>query len=110
MGLALFKERRLDNRRRLTGLLPGRLTKVSTGKDLPVKLVDVSQNGIGIIANEPLEPGSEIQLQLQERHISLLVAWVQPDFGKCDNFRYGLVTLNPEENIEQIFIDSGCLV
>jgi hypothetical protein len=110
MGLALFKERRLTQRRRLTGLLPGRLINVGTGQDLAVKPVDVSRNGLGIIVSQELELETEVRLQIQDRHVSMKVAWGQPDFSKSDRFRYGLIAISPEDDIEEEFIQSGCLV
>jgi hypothetical protein len=110
MGLALFKERRIVNRRRLTGLLPGRMVNAETGKDMAVKPVDISPNGLGIIIDSELEPGMEIHLKIKDRDIKFQVAWGQPDFGKNDRFRYGLVTLEPSDDIEKEFLESGCLV
>jgi hypothetical protein len=41
--------------------------------------------------------------------VRLQVAWCQRDFGKHDMFRYGLVTVDPEINLELAFISTGCL-
>ncbi len=110
MGLALFKERRTMNRRQLTGLLPGRMINIETGKDMAVKPIDISPNGLGIIIDLELKPGQEIHLSIKEGHIAFKVAWGQPDFGKSDRFRYGLVTINPDDDVEKEFLNAGCLV
>ncbi len=111
MGLALFKERRLADRRRLTGLLPGRLV-LETRQEIVCRPVDVSVNGLGIVVHDlrkQIEPGTVLFLLTKDGTTKLSVAWGQPDFGKQDLFRYGLVTTDPADNLEQMFLDSGCL-
>lgn len=109
MGLARFKERRLADRRQLTGLLPGRLIMASTRADLACRPVDVSANGLGIVVDKEIDPGTAVELQTRNGTVQLQVAWVQPDFGKQNMFRYGLVTLDPSLNLEEMFIAAGCL-
>lgn len=107
-----FQERRLASRRRLTGLMPGRLIFATSRQDIACKPVDVSENGMGIVVadqKQEIEPGIELLLVLQDCSIRLLVAWGTPDFGKQDYFRYGLVTVDPKDNLETLFIESGCL-
>lgn len=112
MGLALFKERRLADRRRLTGLLPGRVVFETTKQEIICRPVDVSANGMGIVVQnlrKEIEPGTILLLVTPDGPTKLTVAWAQPDFGKQDLFRYGLVTVDPADNLEQMFIDTGCL-
>jgi hypothetical protein len=108
MGLALFQERRMDLRKKLTGLLPGRL-RSSKGNDINCRPVDVSENGLGIISKDNLAVNDVVELQVKDILISLKVGWVKPDFGKRDLFRYGLVSQNAKYNLEEIFISSGCM-
>ena len=109
MGLALFKERRFADRRKLTGLLPGRLMLEQSNTELTCRPIDVSANGMGIVVSRELEPGTQVLLIMKERTIPLTIAWGSPDFGKQDMFRYGLITLNPADNLEEAFLASGCL-
>jgi len=109
MGLALFKERRLSDRRRLTGLLPGRLILDGAKQSLICKPVDVSSFGMGVVMAREIAPGTQMTLVIGEQEIALQVAWGQPDFGKQDMFRYGLVTLDPGVNLENEFVRAGCL-
>lgn len=109
MGLPAFKERRFS-RRRLTGLLPGRLVKNENHKDLMCKPVDVSEHGIGILCSEVIQPGTIILLVLKDREVQLQIAWGQQDFGKRDLYRYGLVTVDQKENLERIFEKGGCFL
>jgi hypothetical protein len=41
--------------------------------------------------------------------VELEIAWSQPDFGKQDMHRYGLVTVSPEIALEAEFVRAGCL-
>ena len=112
MGLTKFKERRVSDRRQLTGLLPGRLVLAATLADVACRPVDVSVNGLGIIAADQkrrLQPGVELLLLLKDRHIPLVVSWGQGDFGKQDLFRFGLVTVDTECDLEALFLRTGCL-
>jgi hypothetical protein len=61
MGLAKFKERRLTDRRQLTGLLPGRLIFAQSRADLVCRPVDVSVNGLGIVVNKEIDPGTALE-------------------------------------------------
>jgi hypothetical protein len=108
MGLALFKERRINDRLKLTGLMPGRMF-LATGEELSCRPVDVSASGLGILISKEIDPGTQVTLVIKNEKIELLVAWVQRDFGKQDMFRYGLVTLDANKNMESIFKNCGCL-
>lgn len=109
MGLPLFKEKRLSVRKRLTGLMPGRLQS-EHGVDISCQLKDVSTHGLGIVSQEQINLGDCLNLVMHDgTNIQLSVSWGQPGFGKRDEFRYGLVTKDPNIDLEQIFIDTGCL-
>lgn len=109
MGLALFKDRRINNRKKLTGMMPGRLVIDDTKEELTCRPVDVSNSGVGILIPKEIEKGKSITLYLHDRSISFKVAWVQRDFGKQDIFRYGLAATDLSLDIESIFIAYGCL-
>jgi len=108
MGAAAPKERRLGNRKKLTGLLPGRL-QTSDGRDVNCKPVDISPNGIGLVLNIEFDAGDHFNLVMKDKTIELEVAWVQPDFGKQDLFRYGLATIDQDIDLKKIFLEAGCL-
>ncbi len=110
MALALFAEKRLQQRRRLTGLLPGRL-KTEDGKDISCQPVNVSENGLGILTDSLLSIGDILTLFLKEDAIQLKVVWIKEDFGRRDFKRYGLEALKSEvPNLENVFVEAGCLV
>jgi hypothetical protein len=102
------KERRIGNRKALNGLLPGRL-RTLLGTDLVCKPVDVSPNGLGVLMSKEFELGTVMNLVMKDQVIELEVKWIQSDFHKEELFRYGLITPDVEINLEQIFLDAGCL-
>lgn len=109
MGIPVFKERRLSNRKKLTGLLPGRILD-PCNKNINCKPVDVSSHGLGFISDTEINAGSRLKLVMKDREIELLVTWGQPDFGKRDKFRYGTVVIDRSIDLEKVFTETGCLV
>lgn len=104
-----FQERRITSRRSPTGLMPGKLMLGGTERELVCRPVDVSRNGLGVIMSEQMEPGTDLILKVRNHEIHLQVAWGQQDFAKQDQYRYGLVTVDPRSDMEQMFSDCGCL-
>jgi hypothetical protein len=102
-----LKERRIAERKRLTGLLPGRFQ--INGKDVAVKPVDISSHGLGVIIEAEFSAGTKASLMVGERSIPLEVKWGEPDFGKHDMWRYGLVCTDQSVNLEDEFMAHGCL-
>ena len=112
MGLALFKERRLSERRNLTGLLPGSLIRADGKGAVSCRPVDISVHGIGIVIigeKKTLPIGTKLKLVMTDNEIDLRVAWSAPDFGKQDSMRYGLVATDSSVDLEQLFTQFGCL-
>ena len=109
MALLNFAEQRLSPRRKLTGLLPGRMVVVGSNVNISCKPVDISAHGLGIVSEEILTAGSKLALRTHDREILLEVSWGQPDFGKRDLYRYGLVTVDRDVDLELVFADTGCL-
>jgi len=112
MGLALFKERRAGDRKKLTGLLPGRLIFAANQQDLVCRPTDVSAHGLGVVVtgdNKKIEVGTTLHLLLPERMVEMRVAWSRPDFGKQDSMRYGIVTADASLDLEALFTATGCL-
>lgn len=108
MGTPLLAEKRLSERRRLTGLMPGKVVS-SQEKLIDCRPVDISEHGLGIISNTELSVGSIIILETHDNAIRLEVIWQQPDFSKRDLHRYGLVTKDQKANLLKIFSEAGCL-
>ena len=104
-----FQERRFTDRRKPTGLMPGKLLVAGKERVLNCRPVDVSRNGLGVIMSDQIEPGTELILTYRNKEVHLQIAWSQQDFAKQDQFRYGLVTLDPRDDLEGVFIECGCL-
>jgi len=112
MGLALFQERRMAGRRKLTGLLPGRLVLAESSTAISCRPVDVSVHGIGIVVTgevKNLPIGTKLKLITPQEEIALTISWMTPDFGKQSSSRYGVVTDDPTANLEVLFQPYGCL-
>ncbi|MEI8026534.1 MAG: hypothetical protein WCI18_09305 [Pseudomonadota bacterium] len=102
-----FQERRFKTRKKLSGLMPGKI--FSGDKELKVKPVDLGQDGLGVISEVQLTEGDRLTMETSKGKIDLKVIWIKKDFGKQDLFRIGLVTLNPKDNLAIIFESAGCL-
>jgi hypothetical protein len=102
-----LKERRISERKKLTGLMPGRFQ--IDGRDVSARPVDISEHGIGILVASEYKPGTLAVLVIKDVKVELEMKWGQPDFGKHDMWRYGLVCKDQNINLEQIFIEKGCL-
>ncbi|MFW7377633.1 MAG: hypothetical protein ACOH5I_02340 [Oligoflexus sp.] len=108
MARPLFIDKRLKPRKMLTGLLPGPLVN-DQGRKISCKPVDISEDGIGILTSELLKVGDELSLQSPDETVVLKVSWGKRDFGKQNLYRYGLNSEGETQNLEKIFLDSGCL-
>ena len=109
MTLAIFKERRLSSRRILTGLLPAPLVlRDEPEQKFNCKPVDISSEGLGVLADIVLPVGTELLLKLPEEDVVMKIIWKKQDFSKKELFRYGLITASAEQDIEQIFEANGC--
>jgi hypothetical protein len=109
MSIPMFSEKRLARRKKLTGLLPGKLCVKGQDQFVNCKPVDISTHGLGIISSSYLKPGMVLELHIKDRLIEFDVTWGQPDFGKNNLFRYGLIARDEQIDIEKIFEDSGCI-
>ena len=93
MTLPIFKERRLSDRRILTGLLPAPIVlKETPDQAFSCKPVDISSEGLGVLADIVLPVGAELILKLPKGDIEMKIIWSKQDFGKKELMRYGLVT------------------
>ncbi|MCX6124050.1 MAG: PilZ domain-containing protein [Proteobacteria bacterium] len=102
-----LSERRTDERKRLTGLMPGRFQV--DGADVSARPIDISEHGLGILVAKKFKVGTTAALVLKDREIAFEIKWAEPDFGKQDLIRYGLVCTNEKINVEQLFFDTGCI-
>lgn len=104
-----LKERRLNTRRKLTGLLPGKILLAETEKEIACRPVDISRDGLGILSEVILERGTLLRLKGKDLDIEMKVMWDKKDFGKQDRYRYGLVATDTSVQMEEIFSAAGCL-
>ena len=109
MALPKFFERRVESRKMLTGLMPGRLLAQGNGGIIECKPVDISHRGLGIVSAVLLKKGTKLTLQTHNQEIHFAVLWSKPDFGKRDLFRYGLEAEQEDLDLEALFSETGCL-
>jgi hypothetical protein len=102
-----LKERRTSERKRLTGLMPGRFQ--INGKEVSARPVDISEHGMGVIIAHEYPVGTKATLAIGNRIVALEFLWGEPDFGKHDMWRYGLVCSESSVDLEAAFSDAGCL-
>ena len=110
VNLPMYAEKRITNRKQLTGLLPGKMMIKGKEKTLDCKPVDISPHGLGILTTEQLGPGTVINLKMKDVEIQFEIVWGKPDFGKRDLYRYGLVTKDHKVDLEVVFAKAGCLI
>lgn len=106
---AKFLERRSNERKSPTGLLPGRLYMVEAKMDIECKPTNVSSQGMGIISSTMIPNNSLVEMRTHDQVISLRIVWVRRDFGKRDLFRYGLVVEDRGIDLVDVFETCGCL-
>ena len=104
-----LKERRLNTRSRLTGILPGKIINKELDSIINCRPVDISEDGLGILTEQQLENGLILHLTSSELDIEMKVMWKKQDFGKANLLRYGLICSDTNINLEDIFQKAGCL-
>ncbi|MCY4443388.1 MAG: hypothetical protein OXC44_01125 [Proteobacteria bacterium] len=109
-----FDHKRMQERQKLTGLLPGKILILRTSRYLSSRAVDASKSGIGILSSASLEVGEKLLLSTSQFEIPLRVLYKQKDYAKSNCHRYGFV-VDPDyadrDTIDMIaiFKDSGCM-
>lgn len=101
-----FQERRVAERKRLTGLMPGKF-KIND-KEVSARPIDLSENGLGILVAKEFAIGAKAVLVIKDTSIPFEIKWSQPDFGKHDLWRYGLECDDPSLNLMELFAETGC--
>ena len=106
----VFKERRTDGRKTLTGLMPGRLFLIASNRTMSARPIDVSRHGLGVIMSEKIPEDTEIGLSVEKKQIiKMRIVWTKDDFGKRDLYRYGLECIDAKIDLAKIFQATGCL-
>jgi len=119
MSLPKFADVRQSRRRRVKNL-PGRLHHYESSRTLAHIPVDISSVGIGILTNEQIGVGTIFNLLLDSGESILLeVKWRLPEWNVADLcgedllgskiFRCGLQTVDPNLDLESLFIKLNCV-
>ncbi len=105
-----FKERRVQDRKEPTGLMPGKMMRIRQDRVISCRPMDVSKEGMGILVAEDLMSDEILTLNLPDgRQVPFRIVWKREDFGKLDLFRYGLECMDPHTNVLEIFQRAGMI-
>lgn len=102
-------ERRRVPRRSCVGKMPGLLIRSSGGEPITCMSVDVSRFGLGIVASSELFLDEILVLQLPKKSVELKIVASTKEKNMNNLWRYGLVLLDTDIDLEQIFSDTGCI-
>ena len=103
---------RMTERRRLSGLLPGKMLHVGSERFVSARAVDVTSQGIGILSSHHLNEGDEVLLTVRGSSVELVVHYKKRDYAKSSRFRYGLILKesSSDHDLMAIFESSGCFL
>lgn len=109
-GLFTRNKRKAPRHANVTGSLPGTLIRRGT-EDRPTsaRVVDVSEDGLGITCDRPLDPGDRIWLMLPDRGIRFEVRHCREDQRAPGSYRCGLASSAPWENLVKLFSSHECI-
>ena len=98
-------DKRRQERKDLVVPLSGFLLDLASNRMLSCWTTDVSKSGIGIVAEERLQNGTDVLLTLAGEKHALRVMWARNNRDETSSFayRYGLIALNERYNLEQLF-------
>jgi hypothetical protein len=80
----------------------------SEAREVKARVIDVSRDGLGILVNEALNPGTHLTLIIEDKQIQLQVVYCVKDLIHYDNHRCGLQRMASAENLVNLFSAAGC--
>ena len=86
-----LNNKRINQRYRLSGLLPGKVIVLSSGSFLSARPIDVSRNGIGVLSNYHLQLEEKLVMQYRQYNYFFKVHHIKKDYAKSNLYRYGLI-------------------
>jgi len=97
-------EKRKDFRRGLFRNGSAKLMRKVHKEPVKCRLVDVSQNGIGMMTHEELQIGEELILEINREEVEMEVIWFQENILRYEMNRYGLqLSQNMPCTLETLF-------
>ena len=101
-------ERRRSDRESLTGALPGAIRLKGDEEPLQVKPIDVSEQGLGVLMDRPLRPGTEIVIENDQEVLEFEVVWYKKEPGPGpEAFHHGLLLKTRNINLIEVFKNAG---
>lgn len=106
---------RMHQRKKLSGLFPGKMLVQRTSRYMSGRAIDVSKQGMGVLSSTHLVEGDLIALTTPKRTIILRVNGIKKDYARSNRYRYSLVldeeSSEAQEHVDlvQVFVHSGCM-
>lgn len=97
----MTENRRNKTRHGIHMVMPVRIVTEATGDAVDCKIDDVSSEGLGIVAQSRLEPGTRLVFETLERSFTFEVAWCRSDGFRC--FKCGLRLAEAGKDLDRLF-------
>ena len=108
MGQIQASERRRSGRENLTGALPGAIKIKGDEDPLHVKPIDVSDQGLGVLMDRPLRPGTEVIIDGLDTELEFEVVWYKKESnGGPETYHHGLLLKSRDINLIELFRAAG---
>ena len=80
-----------------------------SGETFKFRGIDASHHGFGCIVSKYIEKGSAVVIQLGHHRLSFDVMWCESHLGIEDMYRVGLISRDPQVNVETLLKQLGYL-
>ena len=85
----------------------GKLLLADSGARWDAQVLDVSRDGLGVLANTPVPKGGIIELHVEGRQLRFQIVYCNDDLIHRGRFRCGLRRVGSTENLINIFSAAG---
>lgn len=103
------QDQRITVRHPLLGDLSGRIIDAATGRESRCLALDVSESGLKLMSFEPMNPGTELILKVDEKSIRLRVIWISERQGDVEHYVCGVESLSKDLGLESLFVAKNWL-
>ena len=84
-------------------------TPVGGGPTSDARLLDVSRDGLGLLAPQPLQSGAIYEVTIDGRPFKFNVVYCIKDLIHPGEFRIGAQRVGSSENLVSLFAGQGCI-
>lgn len=97
------QDQRITVRHPLLGDLSGKVLIAASRTISRCLALDVSESGLKLMSFEPLQPGTDLILIVDEMEIPLRVVWVNERSGDVSHFICGVESMDKSLGLESLF-------